>query len=101
MSFISVENTIFVDKVVQIMRVGEKQFLTVSRVSDYGLYLKDDDGEEVLLPNRFVSLEWKEGDSVEVFVYHDSEDRIVSSTEEPLLEVGSVAFLEVVDKRKT
>ena len=80
------------------MRVGEKQFLTVSRVSDYGLYLKDDVGEEVLLPNRFVSLEWKEGDSVEVFVYHDSEDRIVSSTEEPLLEVGSVAFLEVVDK---
>ncbi|MBQ0081282.1 MAG: hypothetical protein KBS95_07040 [Alistipes sp.] len=82
------------------MRVGENQFLIVSRVSDYGLYLKDDSGEEVLLPNRFVSLQWKQGDSLEVFVYHDSEDRIVASTEKPLVEVGNVAFLEVVDKNQ-
>lgn len=80
------------------MRTGEIQRLTVARISDYGLYLKDDEGVEVLLPNRFTKLDMKEGDEVEVFVYHDSEDRLVASTEKPLIKVGEVAALKVVDK---
>ncbi len=80
------------------MKIGEIQTLSVSRVSDYGLYLADEEGAEVLLPNRYVSLTQRVGDEVEVFVYHDSEDRIVATTERPKITVGRVAWLEVVDK---
>lgn len=81
------------------LRAGHTYTLTVSRLSDYGLYLKEEgDEQEVLLPNRFVSLHNKVGDSLEVFVYHDSEDRLVASTEKPLLQVGEVGYLKVVDK---
>ncbi|MBO5889933.1 MAG: hypothetical protein J6Q28_00700 [Alistipes sp.] len=80
------------------MRTGQIQTLEVSRISDFGLYLKDEEGVEVLLPNRFTRLDMKEGDTVEVFVYHDSEDRLVASTETPLIKVGEVAALKVVDK---
>lgn len=72
--------------------------MKVSRISDFGLYLADEEGVEVLLPNRFTRLDMKEGDEVEVFVYHDSEDRLVASTEQPLIKVGEVAALKVVDK---
>ena len=80
------------------MRTGEIQKLTVSRISDFGLYLTDGGEGEVLLPNRFTKLNMKEGDEVEVFVYHDSEDRLVASTETPYITVGKVAALKVVDK---
>lgn len=52
----------------------------------------------MLLPNRYVSLTDKPGDRKEVFVYHDSEDRLVATTETPLLRVGEAGFLKVVDK---
>ena len=80
------------------MRVGEIQTLTVNRLSDYGLYLADEEGNEALLPNRYVSLSQKVGDSVEVFIYHDSEDRITATTDTPTLTAGKVAWLKVVDK---
>lgn len=80
------------------MKVGEKQTLEVGRVSDFGLYLMDEEGNEVLLPNRYVSLDQKVGDRVEVFVYHDSEDRIVATTETPRIMAGQVAYLKVVDR---
>lgn len=80
------------------MKTGEIQRLKVNRISDFGLYLIDDEGVEVLLPNRFTRLDMKEGDEVDVFVYHDSEDRLVASTEQPLIKVGEVAALKVVDK---
>ena len=80
------------------MKTGEIQTLKVSRISDFGLYLIDEEGAEVLLPNRFTRLDMKEGDEVSVFVYHDSEDRLVASTEKPLIKAGEVAALKVVDK---
>ena len=80
------------------MKVGEIQTLTVNRLSDYGLYLKDEEGNEALLPNRYVSLTQKVGDSVEVFIYHDSEDRITATTDTPTITAGKVAWLKVVDK---
>ena len=80
------------------MKTGQVQVLTVARISDYGLFLTDGEGAEVLLPNRFTRLDMKVGDEVEVFVYHDSEDRLVASTEKPLIKVGEVAQLKVVDK---
>lgn len=80
------------------MKVGQIQTLKVNRISDYGLYLIDEEGQEVLLPNRFVSLDNKEGDEIEVFVYHDSEDRLVATTDKPLITEGLCAALKVVDK---
>ena len=80
------------------MKVGHIQTLKVSRISDYGLYLVDDEGQEVLLPNRYVSLTNAIGDEIEVFVYHDSEDRLVATTDRPFITEGRAAYLKVVDK---
>ena len=46
------------------MKAGQNHTLTVARISDYGLYLADDAGDEVLLPNRYVSLDDKIGDKI-------------------------------------
>ncbi len=80
------------------IHAGQVQRLTVGRVSDYGLFLADDEGNEVLLPNRYISLSDAVGDEKEVFVYHDSEDRLVATTETPLMRVGEIGLLKVVDK---
>lgn len=80
------------------LRAGRTQKLTVGRVSEYGLYLVDEEQHEVLLPNRYTSLADKPGDEKEVFVYHDSEDRLVATTETPLLQAGEAGYLKVVDK---
>ncbi|WP_281511661.1 S1 RNA-binding domain-containing protein [Alistipes finegoldii] len=80
------------------LRAGRIQKLTVSRISDYGLYLADEEQNEILLPNRYISLTDKPGDEKEVFLYHDSEDRLVATTETPLLRVGEAGYLRVVDK---
>lgn len=80
------------------LKAGRTQKLTVSRLSDYGIYLVDEEQQEVLLPNRFTSLSDRPGDEKEVFVYHDSEDRLVATTETPLLRVGEAGYLKVVDK---
>lgn len=76
---------------------GEYYTLRVARSSDYGLYLTDEE-QEVLLPNRYVSEDLKENDTIKVFVYHDSEDRLVATTETPFATAGQVAVLEVVDR---
>ena len=80
------------------LKAGRNYTLTVSRISEFGLYLQDEEGQEVLLPNRYTSLTDQVGDQKEVFVYHDSEDRLVATTETPTIKVGEVACLKVVDK---
>ncbi len=80
------------------LKAGRIQTLTVSRTSEYGLYLADEEQQEVLLPNRYTSLADKVGDEKTVFLYHDSEDRLVATTETPHLKVGEAGFLRVVDK---
>lgn len=71
--------------------------MTVSRISEFGLYLKEIDGQaEVLLPKRYVTDEMTEGSKVRVFVYRDSEDRPVATTEVPFARVGQFAFLQTV-----
>ncbi len=79
-------------------KIGRIQTLKVARISEWGLFLEDDEQNEVLLPNRYTSLTDKEGDEKEVFIYHDSEDRVVATTERPLLLEGEVGMLKVVDK---
>lgn len=79
---------------------GTFNTLTIARETDNGLYLVDNEGSEVLLPNRYIPTEptpgWAIGDTKEVFIYFDSEDRIVATTETPKLTIGTVAPLRVV-----
>ena len=65
------------------LQAGYYHTLKVNRISDYGLYLADEEGNEVLLPNRYVSLNDAVGDTKRVFVYHDSENRLIATTEHP------------------
>ena len=80
------------------LKAGHTRKLTVNRISEYGLYLVDEEQNEVLLPNRYTSLADKVGDTKEVFIYHDSENRLVATTETPLLRAGEAGYLHVVDK---
>lgn len=78
------------------IKLGKYQTLLVSRVVDFGVYLHaDGDAKEVLLPARYVPENLNPGDPIEVFVYNDSEDRLVATTEKPYATVGQFAFLEV------
>lgn len=79
------------------MEIGKYNVLKVARGTDNGLYLVDDEGVEVLLPNRYVNEKMVPGTKGKVFVYKDSEDRIVATTEKPMATVDQAAYLEVKD----
>jgi predicted RNA-binding protein (virulence factor B family) len=76
--------------------IGEYNELEVSRESPHGMYLHSSKGE-ILMPNRYVTPEMKPGDQIRVFVYTDSEDRLVAITQEPKAIVGEFASLLVKD----
>ena len=77
--------------------VGKYNILNIDRETDSGYVLKSED-EEVLLPGIFVSDELEVGSDIKVFIYTDSEDRIIATTDKPLLTLGEFGFLEVVDE---
>ena len=79
------------------LRLGEKQKLTVVKTVDFGVYLaEDEDAEEkVLLPIKQVPKDAKPGSELEVFLYKDSQDRMIATTKEPKLIMGGVAVLRV------
>lgn len=79
------------------MKFGKYNSMKVARNVDFGAYLESDDGHEVLLPARYIQSPLQPGDEIEVFVYRDSEDRPVATTERPFAEVGEFAFLQVSD----
>jgi predicted RNA-binding protein (virulence factor B family) len=64
------------------IKVGEYNQLRVLRTVDFGVYL-DDSKEGILLPTRFVPTGLKDGDELNVFVYHDGEDRLIATTQHP------------------
>ena len=76
------------------IRLGEKQVLKVVRMKDFGMYVGDAE-EAVLLPRKYVPAGTQVGDEVEVFVYRDSSDRLIATTEEPMLTLGQVGLLRV------
>ena len=78
------------------MRLGERQVLTVVKKVDFGVYLGSDE-ERVLLPKKQVPEDIEPGDPIEVFLYKDSSDRMIATTREPKVTLGSLAVLEVVD----
>jgi predicted RNA-binding protein (virulence factor B family) len=77
------------------MEIGKYNVLKVARRTDNGLYLVDEAGEEVLLPNKFVTDKMVEGTLGKVFVYKDSQDRNVATTQTPLATINEAAYMEV------
>ena len=83
------------------IELGKMQTLTVLRIKDFGVYLgHEGEKESVLLPRKQVPQGTKEGDEIEVFVYKDSMDRIISTTRRPLLVMDEMAVLTVKEKTR-
>lgn len=80
-------------------KLGKKQVLTVVKKVDFGVYLGTEE-ERVLLPKKQVPADIELGDPVEVFLYKDSDDRLIATTNEPKIELGQLAVLEVADTGK-
>jgi uncharacterized protein len=76
--------------------IGKINTLKVVRETENGVYLDGENLGEILMPQKFVTNEVKAAGLAEVFVYTDSEDRLVATTEQPLAKVGEFAFLKVV-----
>lgn len=76
--------------------VGRWNSLRVVKILDFGAYLDGEVHGEILMPIRYVPQDCKVDDEVEAFVYVDSEDRLIATTEKPLAQVGDFALLEVV-----
>ncbi len=80
------------------IKLGEINSLQIDRVTEPGLYLKSQDEEEVvLLPNAYITDNMSIDDVIDVFIYTDSEDRIVATTLKPKAMINEFALLEVVD----
>ncbi|NCE72912.1 S1 RNA-binding domain-containing protein [Odoribacter sp. Z80] len=78
------------------VEIGKYNTLTVVKIVDFGVYLDGGERGEILMPKEYVPTNCSPDDEVEVFVYFDSEDRIVATTEIPAIQVGEFAFLKVV-----
>lgn len=77
------------------MKIGEFNDLEILRFTSVGAYLGDVEGNDILLPNKYLTDDLEIGQQIKVFVYRDSEDRAVATTEIPLIELGSFAYLRV------
>ncbi|MBR5434985.1 MAG: GntR family transcriptional regulator [Bacteroidales bacterium] len=82
------------------MQLGKKNILKVLRKVDFGYYLDAEEYDSVLLPKRYAPENLQENDEIEVFIYLDSEDRIIATTETPLAEVGECAYLKAKEVNK-
>lgn len=82
------------------IKLGEIQELEVVKKVDFGVYLKNENDERkedrVLLPLKQVPQDTKTGDRINVFVYRDSNDRIIATTKKPRIQIGEIAYLKVV-----
>ncbi len=78
------------------IRVGEYNTMKVIRMVDFGVYL-DDGKEGILLPKRFMPEGIKIEDEVEVFLYHDGDERLIATTQKPLGIVGDIVKLRAVN----
>lgn len=77
------------------VEIGKYNTLKIVKDLDFGVYLDGGNGQEILLPARYVPKNVKPGDEVEVFIYHDNEGRIIATTARPKATVGEFAFMEV------
>jgi len=77
------------------LRIGQYNTLCVTKFVDYGLYLDDTEGGEILLPKRYIPRDASVGDNLEVFIYVDSDDTLIATTEKPYACVGEAVYLNV------
>jgi uncharacterized protein len=78
------------------MKVGEFNTLTILRGTSVGMYLGDEEGNDVLLPHKYVDESAEIGQQLEVFIYRDSEDRLIATNLKPFVLLNQFAVLEVV-----
>lgn len=83
------------------LKIGNYNTLTVAREVDFGYYLATDDGREILLPRKYAPEGTEIGAELRVFVYTDSDDRLIATTETPYATVGEFAYLQVSDVNAT
>ena len=81
------------------IQLGELQSLIISRTTINGVYLSEDNSANggVLLPKNQVTSDMSIGDTIDVFIYRDSEDRLIATTAKPFLTIGKVKMLRVTD----
>jgi len=77
------------------MQIGKLNTLTIVRETAVGLYLSDDEKNEVLLPASLIKNSKKIKEKIDVFIYNDSEDRLIASTKIPYAQLNSFAYLRV------
>ena len=75
------------------IQIGEYNTLTILRDTEPGLFLGDNEENEILLPNRYVPETFKIGDQIEVFAYLDNEERPVAITDKPYIKRNDFALL--------
>jgi len=80
----------------KVVIVGKVNSLKVLRKVSIGLFLDGGTLGDILLPKRYITGDFKEGDEIQVFIYLDSEDRFIATTEVPLAVVGECAYLKVI-----
>lgn len=77
--------------------IGQTHKLKIAKACDMGMYLDAENLGEVLLPRKYVPENAKQGDSIYVFIYQDSKNRIVATTQTPKAKVGEFAWLKVTE----
>jgi predicted RNA-binding protein (virulence factor B family) len=77
------------------IELGKTNTLVILRDTSVGMYLGDENGETVLLPKKFIEPEFRVNEEIDVFIYKDSEDRLIATRYKPYAEVGQFAFLNV------
>ena len=82
-------------------KIGRQNLLEVIKLEAHGAYLQGGWLGEILLPKRYVPDDCEPGDPVNVFVYLDSEDRYIATTQTPKAQVGEVAFLKCIAVNNT
>ena len=70
------------------MNIGKTNTLKIVRFTPPGAFLKDEKGDEVLLPTKYIPHKSKVDDELEVFIYRDSEDRMIATTLTPHLQLN-------------
>ena len=82
------------------VNIGQYNQLTVVKITETGNFLDGGAYGKILLPKKYVDKDIKLGDSIEVFIYLDSEDRIIATTLKPKAKVGECAYLKVIQTNR-
>lgn len=82
------------------LQAGIYHTLRVVKHVDFGIYLDGGDGDEILMPKRFVPAGIEDGDEITAFIYHDNDGRPIATTQKPYGVVGDILLMQVKDKNE-